>query len=749
MDIRSLSDDDLRALSAGGSAPPLTIYANRKLQSLSDEDLLALAKGNAPTQPMGSDGVSGDEIRARNAGDTRAQMRPQDISLAYDLASGNRPEQQAMAQAYVQRERADSPIMMGMADTVRQFAKGVPVLGGIADEFNAGISSLTGGDSYEKSLDYQRARDSVFEEAHPIASTGLQLAGGVASGMGAAAKIAPLVGNASRAAIMGTGVGGGSTLGAADGFTRGEGMQDRLVQAGVGGALGAGIGGLAPIAGKGISIGAQTILDGLSTNRDIAKMGLDRTSSDILTRALSADGTLGARGAANIAKAGPDGMLADAGGNAAAILDTAIQRGGPGATLANTAIAERAARAGNQVDDALNASLGRPRESAARDLVVYGDKTRPLDLIYKRAYETPINYSHPEGMRLESLVQGRVPPSVIERANTLMRVEGAESRQILARVADDGSVVFERQPDVRQLDYITRALNDVAKAGDGKGALGGNTAEGRAYGNLSRDIRQTLRGLVPEYGQALDRASDEIGKIDALKFGGGLLSRGVTRDEVAREVAGMSQAQLNSMKQGVRDHIDETVANVKKTLSDPNLDARQSVQALRDLSSDAAREKIGAVIGKAESERLFGQIDQAARAFELRAATTQNSKTFARTVTNDTIKEASEPGAIGTLMQGKPVGATQRLLQALMGTGPQAQTAKQDKTYEMLVRALTGPTGPAAEKFAHGLEGAYKRRANNEMLARALGVMGSGAASGAGLGTGGFGINGVLAPRER
>lgn len=688
--------------------------------------------------PMGADGVSGDELRMRNAGNTRAQMRPQDIESAYNVAQarGDRPEQQAMAEAFVRREKADSPIAMGLGDTVRQIARGVPVLGGMADEANATISGglgyLMGGNyapAYERALDYQRARDSVFEKDNPATSFGLQLGGGVASGMGAASKIAPMVGNMSRAAILGTGLGGGAALGAADGFTRGDTPVDRGLQAGLGGIVGGAAGLAAPVIAKGVTATGQRLADALTTNRQLSGMGLDRPSADVLARALMADNTLGERGAANIAAAGPRAMLADAGPTAAAILDTTIQRGGPGASIASQAINERATVAGQQIDDALNSALGRPRESAARDLVVYGDRTNPLSLIYREAYETPINYGSAGGRKLESLVATRVPGSVIEKANNLMRIEGAESQQILARIADDGRVTFEKMPDVRQLDYITRALNDVAKAGDGKGALGGNTAEGRAYGNLSREIRSSLRELVPAYGRALDRASDEIGKVDALKFGGGLLSRSVTREEVAEEVAGMSAAQLRKVKEGVRNHIDEVIANVRKTVSDPNLDGRQSVQALRDLSSDAAREKVGAVVGPGEAQRLFGQLDEAARAFELRAATANNSKTFARTVTNEAIRDVTEPGPAGRLMEGKPIQASRALVQALLGTGPHAKVAREDQIYGRLAQALTGPRGMDAQNLSLGLEDAYRRRATNQRLAEILGATSAGGLS--------------------
>lgn len=138
----------------------------------------------APVQSM-----SGDELRAARAGDTRAQMRPEDIEYAYDTAQGrgDTAEQRAMADAYVARERADSPIFMGLSDRIRGIARGVPIIGGAADELNAAtaapLSALglsdDGGKAYEKALDYQRARDRGFDAAHPKESIALQLGGGL------------------------------------------------------------------------------------------------------------------------------------------------------------------------------------------------------------------------------------------------------------------------------------------------------------------------------------------------------------------------------------------------------------------------------------------------------------------------------------------------------------------------------------------------------------------------------------------
>lgn len=685
--------------------------------------------------------MSGDELRAARAGDTRAQMRPEDIEFAYDTAQarGDTAEQRAMADAYVAREKADSPTLMGLSDRVRGIARGVPILGGAADELNAAtaapLSALglsDDGKAYEKALDYQRARDRGFDAAHPKESMALQLGGGLASGVAAAPAAAGILGSLPNAAAVMTGATGGALTGAADGFTRGEGIEDRAGQGTLGGVLGGVIGAAAPAVGKGISSAYKTIAEALNANRNLAPLGLSRPAADVLQRTLEADGTLGGRGAANIAAAGPDAMLADAGYGSRQLLDTVMQSGGPGAAIARDAVERRAATAGQRITGALDQHLGAPAGLQSAEEAIRTGSAPARSAAYDAAYALPIDYASPAGQRLEALVRDRVPASVISRANGLMRIEGAQSRQILARVADDGRVTFEQLPDVRQLDYIKRALDDVARAGDGAGALGGNTAEGRAYGALARDLRDTLAGAVPEYRTALQTAAEPIAARQALQFGSEMMSPSVTRDEVARTLAGMTPPELAQARAGIRSAIDEKVANVRAVMSDPNVDARQAAQAIKDLSSDAARDKVRLAIGDQAAADLFRELDQAGRAFELRAGVARNSATYPRQAMNAAITAASEPGPVGLLMRGELPKATKAVVQALTGLTPGRDVRIGDDIRAQIARVLVENRGPQATDALRRIAEALATSRTSSAAGDALGTLVGGATAGLG-----------------
>lgn len=602
---------------------------------------------------------------------------------------------------------------------------GVPILGPAlekaGDYVGSHIGSWISGKPVDQVLAEGQARKKATEDAHPVAS----VAGGITGGtmaMAPAVAAAPAMfgagapGAAGLLGQMGAGAITGAGIGAADGAVRSGGDLTDAV-------AGAGLGMLGGAAGPAIGSVAQRGLSALADSRAqsaaLRGLGYSRPSADIIMRAAENDGTLGGQGVLNIRAGGPEAMLADAGPNMQGLLDASMQRGGPGVAAARQAIDHRAANAGQSLNVAMDNALGQPQGVQTATNAIRDASAPARQQAYDAAYAQPIDYSSPEGMTLEALM-GRVPGSAISRANNLMRLEGNQSRQILAQIGDDGSVTYQRMPDVRQLDYITRALNDVAQRGDGQGALGGNTAEGRAYGNLSRAIRGTLRGAVPDYGTALDTAAEPIAQRNAVEFGSTMLRPSVARDVVADTTNGMSAAERQAVAQGVRSHIDENLANVQRTIQDPNVDARQAAAGVKALSSDAVREKLGMIgLDPQASQDMMTALGHAGQAINVRASVAQNSKTFPRLAIKEGVDAATEPGVLGQLAEGKPLDASKRMAQFLMETTPAHRAAQQDHIYGEITHALTGPRGDDAVNLLNALAAARARQAGaNAAVAR-------------------------------
>lgn len=561
------------------------------------------------------------------------------------------------------------------------------------------------GQAFGDSLALEQARRDLGKNNLGSGASTMELIGGL-SGFGPAGGGAPPTAPPSVPPGPPPGVaqsalkagGAGAVIGGLNGFGQTDGdLGQRMQGAGWGALWGAGTGAAIPVAARGVSWVAGNARNAAAASSAAKQMGVSPPAARFLTDTLEADGALGPAGRANMAAAGKEAMLADAGQSARNALDYAIQSSGRAGARAQAAIDARVTRDAGALQDALDAALGKPQGvQTTRDAIRTGSAAARGDA-YDRAYSKPINYASPEGMVLDELL-GRLNPSDIEKANTLMRLEGHSSRQIMAKVADDGTITFLKKPDVRQIDYITRALNDVAKANDGLGALGGQTTVGRLYGNLSGDIRDTLKTAVPEYGRALETAADPIRQSQAVQFGSTMLKDGVTREEVANTVIRMTKPERDALAQGIRSNMDDVLANVKRSVMDGDVEARQGIALLKQLSSDASRAKITVAIGKPKADALFAEIDRAAKSFELRAAVATNSKTAMRLNMGQKFADVGNPDTpAASLMMGEPLKAARGTIRAATGYSPNRIAQLKDKTAVEVVDMLTRQGGQGAQ----------------------------------------------------
>lgn len=625
---------------------------------------------------------------------------------------------EAEPQAYDHRFGYDPDgALGGLRTAAGGFIEGVPVIGAYmragAERLGAGITAAFTDQTYDQALAGAQALSRAEKEANPWVDTGAQIAGGIA-GTAPLVAAAPAAFGVTGASVPGRALLGGLTgggLGAADG-----GVRNGVAGAVVGGGLGAGLGFAGPIAGNLYGRGAQAFQNARADRAAAEAVGTSREAVNVVARAMGADNAMGG-GSPSIAAAGPSAMLADAGPSTLSVLDTAIQRAGPGAGGAAQRINARAAGATNDINAALDTAFGAPQAVGATERSIRQGTAGARSSAYDAAYEAPIDYAAPLGREVEDIIANRVPASAIRRANDLMRTEGHQSRQILADIGDDGTVTYRRLPDVRQIDYITRALNDVAEEANGQGALGGTTAIGRAYQGLSRELRGRVRELVPEYGVALDTAAEPIAARNALRFGETLLRPQTTRDDVAEFTRGLSQAELGSLRSGVRAHVDETLANVRRTMTDPSVDARQGIAALRDLSSDAARTKIATILPQEEADTLFRSMDQAARAFELRAGVTTNSRTFGRQATAQAVDEMGGPGILSTAAGLRPLRVPQMAAETIFDVGPGSQLARKDRIYAQIADLLTQNASAANQTIEQAINDAAAVRPLNAQRA--------------------------------
>lgn len=669
-----------------------------------------MRQAHEQAQPKRDEAALADRIKGMSHQEMVDTYRslPKDDPLVGFLAEriarpkdGETPEQ-AQERAY--GKISDAPgALSTTGSAAATFLQGVPFAGEWMDEALAKIGTLTGPNSEETNLRAIREGRSNFQKENPKTALGLQVGGGL-TGAAVAAGALPWWAPESLMARVLYGTGAGAGGGAAEGYVSGYGAgtdadsrsSEAQVRALIGSALGGITGGAIPVVQAGGAKAVRALLDRRNVSANARQAGLSKPSYELLSRALEADGSIlppnmqgPSAGQFRIAQRGPDAMVADSGPASAGLLDAVMQSGGEGARVGRDAVESRASRSLQTANQALDTAMGTPQGIQTMETGIRQGTQNARRVAYETAYSQPINYAVPQGQQLEQWFR-QIPGDILQRANRLMQVRREPaSAQILLRQQPDGSFVAERLPDVRQWDYITRAMNDIAATNDGAGALGGQTDIGAGFQSFSRDIRQTLRGLVSDYGVALDTAADAIDARNALRFGERLLSPATTRDEVANTLAGFSQAERRHAALGVRSSIDEVLANVKRVASDPNMDAREAMAALRNLSSRGAREKITALLGQRPAEQLFQQLDQAGHSLELRAAVATNSKTAARQGFNETLKDYTDEGIANKLMSGENINAFKAAVQELFNTTVKDKQQVRDRVGGEIARFLT------------------------------------------------------------
>lgn len=630
------------------------------------------------------------------------------------ILSGAKPVE-IVQQDFDQQMIAENPI----AARGQKFIEGVPFAGSYADEA-VGIVSPKAGEN-------MRAVSGAMDRENPNESLALGLGGAVAgavpmalaAGPALAANAAPTVG---ARAIQGAALGlaAGATEGAIYGAGQAEGdgrAANSLQGAVIGGAAGGVLGAAGPYAAEGIKQ-ALVKLRGSDVAVIGKQLGLSPSSARVVKQALDVGDMDEAVNA--LRRAGDDAMLADAGQPARELLDASANAGGAAGKIARDAVEGRTQIASAKMQQSLDNVLGVP---AGRDTAKSGIRTGTAaarQQAYDAAYSAPIDYSTGRGRALERMME-RVPQSAINKANELMRLEGVDSKQIMATIGEGGAVKFTKLPDVRQLDYITRALNDVADAADGAGKLGGTTSVGRATKELSGNIRRVLKKAVPEYGAALDVAADAISQVKATDLGYDMLRAGTKRETVKAGLSAASKAEKEAAKQGLRSYIDDTLANVARTITDGNTDAREGIKLIRDMSSRANMEKMQTLLGPKAAKRLAKELDEQAVAFELRAAIATNSKTAIRQSIQGSVEQQTAGGVLETIASGEVVNASKRFVQVFTGNTAEAQALRQAGIYEEIATALTQTRGRKAQTALKMVKKAMQGQAVTERQAEFIG----------------------------
>lgn len=604
--------------------------------------------------------------------------------------------------------------------------EGVPFIGSFVDEA-AGIGN-------PKATQGVRAVSAAMEREKPGQSTALKIGGGIAGAIPMALAAVPgiaAVAPAARWARMAAGAGAGLLAGGLEGAVYGSGQSEgegRLANAKEQGQLGAGIGGLlgflGPVAADLTEAGVKALKT--SDAAQIAKrFGISKKAAAVVKNHVDSGDIAAARRALDVA--GDDAMLGESTQGARSLLDAVAAKGGKSEAIVNEAIEGRVSRGNAAFRQVSDDVLGAPPQGLRTAAEEIAERTRPQrNAAYDIAFATPIDYASPQGRAVEEVL-GRIPPSelrgAIQDANAEMLSLGMRNQQILADIADDGTVTFREMPNVRQLNEIKKSLD----RGAARDAFGRIAPEGIRPSRLAGQVRdatvEATGGKDGTFAKALAIGGDKIAEDNALRMGSSLLSPQTTRDDVIRMMSGASTDARNSAKVGFRNAINEAMDNVRTVASDRGRDAREVRKAVDMLSSRAMREKAAIVLGKTEADRFFKEVDKVASGLNLRAAVSENSKTARRMAIQDDISAVSAPNVLQTAAGGEPVGTVKQVVQLLTGETADARAFRESGVAEDIARFLTQQKGKSAEAALNYINRAMTGQALTDQQAAFVGNM--------------------------
>ncbi len=594
----------------------------------------------------------------------------------YRMPAG--PQAGAMSAAEFAREETPG---FGAA---AQFLSGIPYVGEYTDE-------MLGRTPFETQM-IREARKS-FEAEQPIAAGATKLAGTVTGLVGEAAVLGPMlapkgVTTAQKAVSGATRVGFMSALeGAMSGYGRGETAEQRTMGSITGGLTGAlvggAVGGLMPVADVRFKKIIQTF-KGKQDKQIAKKLGIDPAAAKALREALQNDDFDAAL--AGILRAGDQTMLADASPAFKNILDVAVESGGKAARTGTEAVKKRAEAANKKFQGYLDKVLGQPVGRAELKKTIMSESEAVRRKLYDAAYAKPIDYSTKSGAEIQEIVKA-VPNSVLNRAKTLMKLR--REKQVQSQLA-----LIEGDYNVQFLDYVKRALQDGAKSA----ARSGNTVLSDSYSQLARQLREAIAENNPAYRDALTKAGDVIQDREAVDIGYDLLSKRITREEAEDLLLGASQTELKSARRGLRIGVDDKLADISRSASDPNTDVKELHAAMKAMTSRSSMDKLELLLGKKGAEELSAELTEALTAAELSAALARNSKTSVRQTVKASIEGATAPGIAGELLLGifgakrggvPLVEGVQTMVKAMIGQSDEAIRIRQQGLYDDLADVLT------------------------------------------------------------
>ena len=512
---------------------------------------------------------------------------------------------------------------------------------------------------------------------------------------------------------------------ASDEGLRGEAAIQRGIDQGM---FGLAFGGIIPVAPKFLAWGWQKTRQGIlkSPIDEIQKaFNIGKSSAEMLKTTVMNSGEDLATVLKKMRLGGTQAMIADATEATKTLVDMIAASGNEAAEIISKTILQRSQTAAASLEKSLDKNIAtlpnmpgtNIKDGIKQDARVVAEniaiKSAPARTkAYTKAYNTKVDYNSDAGIKVLDVLK-RTPDGLkqaaVKEANDILQMEGKEIGQMVLTVGDDGLLKFVTQPNMMQLDYIKRALSELAydplKV----------TGLSKAAGNMRYQLTTALKELNPAYAKALKLGQENITRQNAVDIGENALKGTTSVAQLSKLLSdkNIGKEERDMVAMGFRASLDRIMGNVRAT-ANSGADVQAMKKLLGDFSSPNARKKLRLLIPDDKSYKaVIKELDKTHAALSLQNAVNINSKTYTRTVMNEAVEEQAAGGVVKTLLRGEVVPAVSKLINKVLKS---KEITDRDRAIIMkeLAQVMVEQRGGKAVKAFTDLYNAFKNKAMNE-----------------------------------
>ena len=453
---------------------------------------------------------------------------------------------------------------------------------------------------------------------------------------------------------------------ASEGGQRGEAAIQRGINQGI---FGLALGGIIPVAPKFLAWGWHKTREGIlkSPIKQISKaFNISKGAATLLQKTIMSSGEdLAAVVKKMRLQGGTQTMVADATEATKTLVDMIAASGNEAAEIISRNILKRTQTAAATLEKSLDTNIAKlpdmpnsppgvvikqDAKTVAENLAIKSAPARTK--AYTKAYNTKVDYNSDAGKKVLEVLN-RTPDTLktaaVKEANDILQMEGKEVGQMTLVVGKDGLLKFVQQPNMMQLDYIKRALSELAydplKV----------TGLSKAAGTMRYQLTTALKELNPAYKKALKLGQENITRSNAVEIGEDALKSTMSVAKLSKLLndKNIGKEERKMVALGLRAELDRMLGNVKANASKGS-DLKEMDKLLAEFSSRNAKKKLRLLVPDDKNlKKINNELAKARAVIDLQNAINLNSKTYTRTALSDELKEVVGGSIVKTASRGE------------------------------------------------------------------------------------------------